>query len=40
MVFKLALEAERHWRKLNGSQILADVIQGVLFVDGVMKKAA
>ncbi|MBM3284382.1 MAG: IS256 family transposase [Candidatus Aminicenantes bacterium] len=40
MVFKLALEAERHWRKLNGSQILAVVIRGVRFVDGVMKKAA
>lgn len=40
MVFKLAREVERHWRKLNGSQILAEVIRGVKFVDGVMKKAA
>jgi hypothetical protein len=40
MVFKLALEAERHWRKLNGSELLAKVITGVRFIDGVMGKAA
>jgi putative transposase len=40
MVFKLAREAERHWRKLNGAQLLAHVIRGVVFTDGVMKKAA
>jgi transposase-like protein len=40
MVFKLAKEAERHWRKLNGSQLLAKVIEGSRFIDGVMKKAA
>ncbi len=35
MVFKLAQCAERHWRRLNGSTLLADVIHGVRFVDGV-----
>jgi transposase-like protein len=40
MVFKLATQAERHWRKLNGAQLLAHVIRGVIFTDGVMKKAA
>ena len=40
MVFKLAAQAERHWQKLNKAQLLAKVIQGVAFIDGVMKKAA
>jgi transposase-like protein len=40
MVFKLATQAQRHWRKLNGAQLLAHVIQGVIFTDGVMEKAA
>ena len=40
MVFKLVKEAERHWRKLNGSQLLAKVVMGVKFIDGVMEKAA
>ena len=40
MVFKLAKEAEGHWRKLNGSELLAKVIVGVKFIDGIMEKAA
>jgi putative transposase len=40
MVFKLAMQAERHWRKLNQAQLLAHVIRGVVFTDGVMEKAA
>ena len=40
MVFKLAEQAERHWRKLNGFHFLAQVIQGVVFKDGVLAKAA
>jgi putative transposase len=40
MVFKLATQAERHWRKLSSSQLLAHVIRGVVFTDGVMKEAA
>jgi len=40
MVFKPAKEAERHWRKLNGSELLAEVVIGVKFIDGVMEKAA
>ena len=40
MVFKLAKEAERHWRKLNGSEMLPKVIADVIFIDGVMEKAA
>ena len=37
MVFKLSQCAERSWRKLNGSSLLPEVIQGVKFVDGVRK---
>jgi len=40
MVFKLALTAQKKWRVLNGAQLVADVIRGVSFVDGVRKKAA
>jgi transposase-like protein len=34
MVFKLAQAAERKWRKLNGYELLGDVIRGVQFKDG------
>jgi transposase-like protein len=40
MVFKLALTAQKKWRALNGSQLIADVIRGVSFVDGIRKEAA
>lgn len=40
MVFKLAQQAEKHWRKLNGSHLIAKVIEGVKFVDGEIQKAA
>ena len=34
MVFKLAKAAERHWRRLDGTERLAQVIAGVRFRDG------
>jgi len=40
MVFKLALAAEKRWRRLNGHKLLAEVIQGVTFVDGIKELAA
>ena len=40
MVFKLAQSAAKGWRKLNGSELLADVIQSVRFVDGIKEIAA
>lgn len=40
MVFKLAQGAQKHWRRLNGQPLLAEVIRGVKFVDGVKEKAA
>ncbi len=38
MVFKLAIEAEKKWRRLNGHQLIAKVIEGVKFSDGEMEK--
>jgi transposase-like protein len=41
MVFKLALSAQKHWRAINGATtLLADVINGVSFEDGIKTKAA
>jgi transposase-like protein len=36
MVFMLARQAESHWRRLNGSNALVQVIQGKKFQDGVL----
>jgi putative transposase len=35
MAFKLVESAQNHWRKLNGSLLLPEVIAGVVFEDGV-----
>ena len=40
MVFKLAKSAERPWRRLDGSDRLAQVIQGIRFRDGEPVQAA
>lgn len=40
MVYKLMESAAKHWRLLNGSQLLSDVIAGVVFTDGVKAQAA
>jgi len=34
MVYKLARSAERHWRRLDGTGRLAQVVAGVRFRDG------
>lgn len=34
MVFQLARVAEKHWRRLNGSELLAQIVTGVKFADG------
>jgi hypothetical protein len=39
MVFMLAKSAEAKWRKLNGYELLGDVIRGVKFVDGIREAA-
>lgn len=40
MVFKLVRCAERHWRLLNGKHLIAEVINGIMFVDGIREIAA
>lgn len=40
MVFRLAQSAERRWRCPTGHQLISDVINGVLFVDGIKAVAA
>jgi transposase-like protein len=40
MVYKLTEQAEKHWNRLNKSELIILVIQGVEFVDGIMKNAA
>ena len=34
MVFKLAVLAKKHWKKLNGHQLIDKVVKGVIFKDG------
>jgi putative transposase len=40
MVFKLMQSASKRWRLLNGSNLLADVIQGATFTDGIKPQQA
>jgi transposase-like protein len=39
MAFKLIQKAQKGWRKLNGSEKLKDLIDGIVFVDGERKAA-
>lgn len=39
MAFKLAQKAEKSWRKLNKSEKLQEVVDGIVFVDGIRKAA-
>lgn len=40
MVFKLAEQAQQHWRRLNRPDYASLVLQGVPFVDGIIAHAA
>ncbi len=40
MVFKLMESASRGWRSLNGSPLLAEVVRGTKFIDGIREKPA
>jgi putative transposase len=40
MVFKLMESASKRWRSLNGSPLLAEVIRGTKFTDGIREKPA
>jgi transposase-like protein len=39
MVFKLADQAQKHWRRINGYKLLAKVIEGVNFKNGELVKS-
>ncbi len=36
MVFMLVRQAERHWRRLNASELIVHVLEGKVFRDGVL----
>ena len=38
MVFKLALVAEKRWRRLNAPPLLSKILEGYNFVDGIMQE--
>jgi len=38
MAFRLCLSVQRKWSRLDGSKRLAEVIQGIKFVDGVREE--
>jgi transposase-like protein len=40
MVFKLMESASKGWRSLNGSPLLAEVVRGTKFTDGIREKPA
>ena len=40
MVYKLMESASKSWRSLNGSLLLAEVIKGTVFIDGIKEKPA
>ncbi len=40
MVFKLALEAQKTWKKLKGHKLIPLVMEGRIFIDGELKKEA
>jgi hypothetical protein len=39
MRYQLGLEAEKSWRRMTGHERIAEVISGVVFVDGVRQEA-
>jgi putative transposase len=40
MVYKLVLEAEKHWQRINRHELLLKILEGAKFVNGVMHQAA
>ena len=40
MMFQLALEAEKSWRRIKGAERLAEIIRGVRFTDGIAEELA
>ena len=39
-VFKLMETASKGWRSLNGKPLLAEVVKGTVFIDGIKEKPA
>ena len=39
MAFKLMESAQKRWRRLRGYKMLADVIVGVKFINGIKQKS-
>lgn len=40
MVYKLAFEAKRTWKRLKGYDMIPLVLEERIFVDGILKEAA
>jgi hypothetical protein len=40
MVFKLALEAQKTWKRLKGHTLISLVLQRKVFINGELKEAA
>ena len=40
MVYKLVEQAEKHWRRMNGHELILKLIEGFKFTDGIMDIAA
>ena len=40
MMFQLAIEAEKSWRKIKSAERLAEIIRGVRFTDGIAEELA
>ena len=40
MVFMLCMQAQNHWRRINGYMLILKLFKGIVFVDGVEKEAA
>jgi putative transposase len=40
MVFMLCMQAQKHWRRINGHKLILKLFEGVVFIDGIEKVAA
>ncbi len=40
MTFKLTREAEKHWRRINGYELIVKVFDGVRFKNGIEEEKA
>ena len=40
MVFKLACEAQKTWKKLRGYNLIPLILQKKIFIDGILQEAA